>query len=162
MKLLSAIDILSPFMALAVLIGIVLCVVSLVRAMGGRRKIPYISVSFLMVPLIFFLLSQVAIVKVLDVELVHNETGVTVLPPITADPKPVLKEAMSNLYQWKGSSGTHPSDQPYAFKACSKGGCFVTNIAQDSDDPSMYWVSYEPFVGGSIPLGYTRLVDEKL
>ena len=162
MKLLSAIDILSPFMVLAVLIGIVLCVVSLVRAMGGRRKIPYISVSFLVVPLTFFFLSQLAIVKVLDDELGHTETGVTVSPPITTDPKPVLHEAISNLYQWKGPSGTNPSGQPYVFKTCSEGDCFVTNIAQDSGDPSMYWVSYKPFVGGSIPLGYTRLVDEKI
>ncbi|WP_421910669.1 hypothetical protein [Marinobacter sp.] len=162
MKLLSAIDILSPFMALAILIGIVLCVVSLVRAVGGRRKIPYISVSCLVVPLTFFFLSQIAIVKVLDDELGNTETGVTVSPPITTDPKPVLQEVISNLYQWKGSSGTNPSGQPYTFKVCSKGDCFVTNIAQDSGDASMYWVSYEAFVGGSIPLGYTRLIDDKI
>jgi hypothetical protein len=94
MKLLSAIDILSPFMFLAVLIGFVSCVVSLLRTMGGRRKIPYISVSFLLVPLAFFLVSQVAIVSILDAALINKEIRVTVSPPIKTDPKALLREAM--------------------------------------------------------------------
>ena len=160
MKLLSAINILSPLMALAVLIGFVLCLVSLVRAMGGRRKIPYISISFLLVPLIYFLLSRIAIVKVLDGEIVGAQ--VTVSPEIAAEPEVFLQKAISNLYQWKGSSGTHPSDQPYVIEVCSKGDCFTAKIAQDSVNPNMYWVSYEPFAGISIPLGYTQLANEKL
>ncbi|WP_139248730.1 hypothetical protein [Marinobacter antarcticus] len=159
--MLSAINILSPFMALAMLIGFALCLVSLVRAMGGRRKIPYISISFLLVPLLFFLLSKVAIVKVLNEKLADLEVKVTVSPSIASNPKPVLQEVISNLYQWKGSSGTRPSDRPYVFDVCLHGDCFTANIAQDSDDPRMYWVSYEPFMG-TIPLGYTRLAYDKI
>jgi hypothetical protein len=162
MKLLTIIDILTPFMALAVLIGFASCVVSLLRAMGGRRKIPYVSGSFLLVPLVFFFLSHVAIVKVLDEELSNEEIRVTVSPPIVDDPKRILQGAISNLYQWKGSSGTHPSDEPYFFEVCSKGDCFVATVAQDSGDSSMYWVSYESSLGISVSLGYTQLANEKI
>lgn len=162
MELLSVIDTLSPFMALAVLIGFASCVVALVRAMGGRRKIPYVSVSFLLVPLVFFYLSQIAIVKVLDEELDNEGIVVTVSPATAAEPKQVLQAAISNLYQWKGSSGTHPSDEPYFFEVCSKGNCFVATVAQDSGDSNIYWVSYESSVGVGISLGYTRLANEKI
>jgi hypothetical protein len=162
MRLLSAIEILSLFMILAALIGLVLCVVSLFRAMGGRRNIPYVSASFLLIPVVFLLASKFIVVEILDKSIIKDVARVTVSPKIAIDPKLVLLKAFSNIYRVKGASGSHPVQSQHVFEVCAQGDCFVIVVAQDSRDSEMYWVSYEPFSGVSVPLGYTRLGSKKI
>jgi hypothetical protein len=116
MRLLSAIDILSLFMILAALIGLVLCVVSLFRAMGGRRNIPYVSASFLLIPVVFLLASKFIVVEILDKSIIKDEARVTVSPKIAIDPKLVLLKAFSNIYRVKGAAVFNPVVQMTAFK----------------------------------------------
>lgn len=156
MELLIAVDILTPIMTLAFLIGFILCFVSLFRAIKGRRKFPYVAIFTLAAPIIFFVASPFLVVSVLGEKLRDGEVRVTVSPAIAAEPKEVLLESLSNLYRFKGLSGTHPIEKAFVFELCEHDICLELVVAQDSADRGMYWVSYRDSAGVSIPLGHTK------
>lgn len=155
MELLVAVDVLTPLMALTLLMGFALCFVSLFRAIKGRRKFPYVAILTLAVPIIFFVASPFLVVSVLGEKLRDEEVRVAVSPAIAGEPKEVLLESLSNLYRFKGLSGTHPSEKAFVFELCEHDICFELVVAQDSADQGMYWVSYRDSAGASIPLGHT-------
>lgn len=139
---------------LIVLIGYILCGISLVRAMRGRRKVPYISISALIIPIMFFIMSKYLIIRVLEKAVFEEGIQVSVSPEVIVKPKVFLQETLFNFYKYKGASGSHPTDKKYILNLCQYQACFVFVVAQDSRESSMYWVGYQSFIGGSIPVGF--------
>jgi len=87
MELLVAVDVMTPLMALTLLIGFFLCFVSLLRAIKGRGKFPYVAILTLAVPIIFFVASPFLVVGVLGEKLRDEEVRVAVSPAIAGEPK---------------------------------------------------------------------------
>ena len=161
MNLMSIIGVLIPALFLIAIVGFVLCLVSLVKAIRGQRKIPFFSIATLIVPVIVIFLSKHFIISELESSANDESTNVSTTPAVEYDAKVLLRNALSNLYQNKGKSGSHPTNKKYVFDICHADECFTAIAAQDSRDSSMYWLSYQAVIG-SIPLGFTQITDEKI
>jgi hypothetical protein len=157
MWLLPTINVLNTVMFILVIIGFVLCALALFRAMRGSKKIPYISLSFLLIPILVIGISKPYIKYVFSSAVTDYEANITVDTKIKSDPRDLLNRVMSNLYRSKGRSGSSPTAYKHIINVCKENVCGHLEIARDSRDVSMYWVRYMPFSGSYSPLGFVLL-----
>jgi hypothetical protein len=150
-----------PLFALVTL-GFILCVTALVRAMLGRRKIPYIAVASLVVPIVLMFISAKIARSTLEKSGDDASLSISVSPEIQVSPKIFIGSVVDNMYSFKGASGSSPTSKKYRVELCSEINCYLYVVSQDSRDPEMYWVSFNPSSGVSYPLGFTRLQSEKI
>ena len=161
MWLLPAINILNMVMFIVVLVGFVLCGVALFRAMRGRKKIPYISLSFLLVPILIIVASKPYIKYVFSSAVTDYKVEIKVNTKINSDPRVLLQRIMSNLYRHKGRSGSSPTEDMHIISICKNNICGNLEVAKDSRNSKMYWVQYKPFSGSHLLLGFV-LLEAKL
>ena len=161
MSLVSIIGVLTPLMSLIAIAGFILCLISLVKAIRGQRKIPYLSITALVVPIIVIFNSKHLIIYELERSSTDENINVLVTPDLEVDSRMLLRNILANLYQNKGKSGSHPTENKYLLKICQADKCFKIVAAQDSRESSIYWLSYEALVG-NLPLGFTKIYDEKI
>ena len=161
MSQISVLGILTPLLLLLAVVGFVLCLNSIVKAVRGHRKIPYFSIAILVVPVIIIFNLKHLVINELENASIDESVIVQVSPELEVDSKMFLRNILNNLYQNKGWSGSHPTKNNYSLKICKSGECFEILAAQDSRESSIYWLSYEAFVG-NLPLGFTKIEDEKI
>ena len=149
-------------LAIGTLVGFILSIVSLIRTMLGRRKIPYISLGLLFVPLVLIFLSKKVALNVLENSVVNTDYSVSLHPKANVPANKFVELVTDNLYYNKGNSGTRPTDKKFKIELCKDSKCFAYLVKQDSSDSNMYWVSFIPSFGINYPLGFTRLDSEKI
>jgi len=142
---------------LLAIIGFFLCVISFLRAFGGRREIPYISISLLFGPILFIGISKPILRSEFKNSLVNKEVELKISSDENVDSKVLVAQVIRNLYLNKGVSGSHPDGKLIAIELCKESHCYLYNLTQDSRDKNMYWFSFSPALGATIPLGFTRL-----
>jgi hypothetical protein len=160
MSLISIIEVLTPITFVAAVIGFILCLVELVKAIRGNRKIPYGSILLLIVPMTFIFSTKYLVIGELERAISNEAVTVSIEPVIETDPKKLLSDILAGLYQNKGRSGSHPTEKEVTFTVCREDECFTTIAAQDSRDPDMHWIRYEAFTI-KVPLGFTQLNEGK-
>lgn len=145
-----------PLFILAI-IGFFMCAAALVRTMLGRRKVPYISLGLLFVPIILIVMSKKIALNTLEKSVTDSNLSIRITPAVDLPPKQFVGVVIDEIYFNKGASGSSPTGQEYQLEICENRKCFFYVLAQDSRDRAMYWVSFTPFTGMDYPLGFTRL-----
>ena len=162
MSILTIIEYIALPLFLLAIVGFLMCAISLVRAVFGRRKIPSVSILVFLVPFLLILASKHVALKTLKSSVFNNSITVSVTPSKDASPKQFINTVIDNIYTNKGASGSHPTKKIYNIELCLVNNCHVYTLAQDSRDSEVFWVSFIPFKGGVYPLGFTKLDNEKI
>jgi hypothetical protein len=116
----------------------------------------------LFVPIFLIFSSKQIAFSALEDAAENDRVEVRVKPEPEVKPKQFVRGIIENVYSNKGASGSSPTEKLYEIEICLEGSCHLYIVAQDSRDSEMYWVSFTPSLGGSYPLGFTKLVSEKI
>ena len=89
---------------------------------------------------------------------IDSDIQIEVRPPPTVDSSVFFKSIVSNLSRFK-QSGSQPTDKIWMIYIFKDGSCIPIELARDSRDMNLYWVTYKP-KGLGIPLGYSTLTGK--
>jgi hypothetical protein len=136
--------------------------VSIIRVMFGRRKMLYISLGLLFIPLSLMFVSKRIAYLALENAVVDHRVEVKVDPSPNVASKKFIRDVIDNISFNKGASGSRPTDELYKVGICVEDTCHLYVVAEDSREPKMFWVSYKTGIGIDYPLGFTKLKKYKI
>ena len=137
------------------------CFSALIVAVSKKKpKIIIVPAIFLITSVIVASLSNRVVVNQLSSLTGNNHITVTVVPGVNEKAKKLFTEVISNIYSFKGKSGSSPTGKKYLITVCDASAkCASIELGQDSRDPNMFWVGYKPYESSSfsLPLGFVKL-----
>ena len=166
MEIINAYGFISSFLFIFVIIIFfwTLLALALEKTVTKKKK-PKILVLpvTLLFSTVILMLSGNMIVKHQFIKLSESQNiTVHISPEISINQKHLYNYVMSNIYSFKGLSGSQPTSNKYILRVCEKNEnpCAIIELGQDSREKSMYWVQFKPSSGTYIPLGYVKLGKE--